>query len=423
MQVIVVGGGISGLTLALSLHQAGMAARVYEAVRDPAPLGAGINLQPSAVRELIELGLGDVLAQTGIATEELSYFNKHGQLIWSEPRGLRAGYKWPQYSIHRGRLQMVLLRAVRERIGGGNLRSGLRLTAFEQDQNRVAAAFTDSESGEVMSDHADILVGADGIHSTVRRHLYPAEGEPRFARQILWRTAVDAEPFLGGRTMAIAGHLHQRAIAYPMGPGSRAGCLLTNLICQVSVPSDAPPREDWNRRVPRGTVLTAFGQWRFPWLDIPGLIERTCDIYEFPLVDRDPVQAWTFGRVTLIGDAAHPMQPIGSQAGSQAVVDARVLTAALLGASNPLEGLEHYERQRRPIMNDITLRNRRFGPEAALQFVEERAPDGFERIDDVISHQELETISTSFAAAAGLDVEAVNGRQSFVPPARSSTER
>jgi 2-polyprenyl-6-methoxyphenol hydroxylase-like FAD-dependent oxidoreductase len=221
--------------------------------------------------------------------------------------------------------------------------------------------------------------------------------------------------------MAIAGHFHQRAIAYPIGPGSKPSFLLTNLICQVSIPNDAPPREDWNRRVSRETVLTAFGKWRFPWLDIPALVERTRDIYEFPLVDRDPIQAWTFGRVTLIGDAAHPMQPIGSQAGSQAIIDARALTATLLSRSSPLEAMQHYESQRRPIMNDITLRNRRFGPEAALQLVEERAPDGFARIDDVISRQELKAISTSFAAAAGLDVEAVNGRQSFVPAARAST--
>jgi 2-polyprenyl-6-methoxyphenol hydroxylase-like FAD-dependent oxidoreductase len=415
MRVIVIGGGIGGLTLALSLHQAGIPVRLYEAVRDPAPLGVGINLQPSAVRELSELGLADVLAQTGIATQQLSYFNKHGQLIWTEQRGLSAGYKWPQYSVHRGQLQMALLRAVRERIKDANFRSGMRLTAFTQERDRVYATFWDSQSGRIVSDQADILIGADGIHSTVRRHLYPAEGEPSFARQILWRAAVEAEPFLGGRTMVIAGHFHQRVIAYPIGPGSTHGHLLTNWICQTSVSSNAPSREDWNRRVPREKVLAAFGQWRFPWLDMSALIEAASDIYEFPLVDRDPVMAWTFGRVTLVGDAAHAMQPIGSQAGSQAIIDARALTAALLRASNPLDGLEHYERQRRPVMSDLTLRNRRFGPEAALQLVEERAPDGFRRINDVISQEELEAISTSFATAAGLDVEAVNGRPSFVP--------
>ena len=418
MQVIVVGGGIGGLSLALSLHQVGIAVRVYEAVRDLAPLGVGINLQPIAVRELTELGLGDELARTGLATRELSYFNKLGQLVHSEKRGIPAGYKWPQYSIHRGKLQLLLLRAVRARLGDDSVRTGLNLTAFEQDRQRVTARFQDGRSGANVEEHADILVGADGIHSTVRRQLYPGEGEPRFAGQLLWRAAIDSEPFLGGCTMIIAGHFHQRIIVYPIGRGAQPGRLLTNWICQMAVPGDAPSREDWNRRVSKERVLAAFGAWRFPWLDMPSLIERTPDIYEFPLVDRDPLSMWSSGRVTLLGDAAHPMQPIGSQAGSQAIVDARVLTAALLAASNPVEALARYDAERRPVMNDITLRNRRFGPEAAMQLAEERAPNGFARIDDVISRADLEEITRSFSAAAGLDAETVNKRPSFVSPAQ-----
>ena len=419
MQVIVGGGGIGGLSLALSLHQAGIVVRVYEAVRDLAPLGVGINLQPTAVRELTELGLGDELAQTGLATQELSYFNKFGQLIYSEKRGIPAGYKWPQYSIHRGQLQLLLLWAVLARLGKDNFRSGLKLTVFEQDQQRVAAQFQDSRSGASVQDEADILVGADGIHSTVRRQLYPGEGEPRFAQQLLWRAAIDSEPFLGGRTMIIAGHFHQRIVVYPMGRGAKPGQLLTNWICQMSVPSDAPSREDWNRQVSKERVLAAFGAWRFPWLDMPALIERTACIYEFPLVDRDPVPTWSSGRVTLLGDAAHPMQPIGSQAGSQAIVDARILTAMLLSTSNPVDAFQRYDFARRPVMDDITLRNRRFGPEAAMQLVEQRAPGGFARIDDVISQEDLDAIAASFSSAAGLDPVAVNGRPSFVRSSKS----
>jgi 2-polyprenyl-6-methoxyphenol hydroxylase-like FAD-dependent oxidoreductase len=420
MHVIIAGGGIGGLSLALSLHQAGIPVRVYEAVRDPVPLGAGINLQPTAVRELTELGLADALAEVGLATRELSFFNKFGQLICSEPRGLLAGYRWPQYSIHRGKLQMLLLRALRERIGPENFRCGLRFTNFEQRGDRVCARFRDSDGVELLDD-ADVLVGADGIHSAVRRQLYPAEGEPRFAQQILWRAAVDAEPFLGGRTMILAGHFHQRIIAYPVGKAATPGKLLTNLICQMTVHDTAPPREDWNRRVAKGKVLEAFGGWRFPWLDTQALIEQSPDFYEFPLVDRDPVSAWTHGRVTLIGDAAHPMQPIGSQAGSQAIVDARALTGALTATSDPIEALAQYDVERRPVMNDITLRNRGFGPEAAMQLVEERAPHGFDRIENVISQEELASIAGSFAAAAGLDVETVNSRPSFVRPIDSTS--
>jgi 5-methylphenazine-1-carboxylate 1-monooxygenase len=419
MKVVVVGGGIAGLSLALSLHQAGIEVRVYEAVGDLAPLGVGINLQPGAVRELTELGLGDALARTGIATQGLTYFNKLGQLIWSEPRGLSAGYKWPQYSIHRGRLQFLLLQATRERIGDDNFRSGFRLAHFEQNQNRVVATLGNVSSGALLSDDADILVGADGIHSAVRRQLYPSEAGPHFARQILWRAAVDAEPFLGGHTMIIAGHFNQRIIVYPIARGDGEGQLLTNWICQMAVPHDAPVREDWNRTVPRQQVLRTFDKWRFPWLDLPALIRRTTQIYEFPLIDRDPVQAWTFGRVTLVGDAAHPMQPIGSQAGSQAIIDARTLTGLLLSASNPINALERYDAERRPVMNDIVLRNRHFGPEAALQLVEERAPAGFDRVDDVVSQKDIEEIAASFSSAAGLDIKTVNCRPSFVPLERA----
>ena len=221
--------------------------------------------------------------------------------------------------------------------------------------------------------------------------------------------------------MILAGHFHQRIIAYPVGKAATRGKLLTNLICQMTVQDTVPPREDWNKRVAKGKVLEAFGGWRFPWLDAQALIEQSPDFYEFPLVDRDPVSAWTLGRVTLIGDAAHPMQPVGSQAGSQAIVDARALTGALTASSDPVEALAQYDAERRPVMNDVTLRNRGFGPEAAMQLVEERAPHGFDRIENVISREELDTIAGSFAAAAGLDVETVNSRPSFVRPTHSTS--
>ena len=417
MEVIVVGGGIAGLSLALSLHQAGIAVRVYEAVSEPSPLGVGINLQPTAVRELTELGLGDELAKLGISMQRLSYFNKFGQLVWSEPRGISAGYKWPQYSIHRGQLQMLLLRASRERIRSSNFCSGMRFVKLQENGARITATFRDV-SGATVVDDADVLVAADGIHSAVRHHLHPEEGEPRFAQQMLWRAAVEAEPFLGGDTMIIAGHFHQRIVVYPIGRGTQRGQFLTNWVCQKSVVGPAPGREDWNRQTSKEQVRAQFRNWRFPWLDMPALIEQTTQIYEFPLVDRDPVGTWTRGRVTLIGDAAHPMHPIGSQAGSQAILDARTLTAALLAVADPVEALLHYDSERRPRMNDITLRNRRFGPEAALQLVEERAPDGFARIDDVVSRHDLEVIASSFAEAAGLDAATVNERPPFVSVAQ-----
>jgi 2-polyprenyl-6-methoxyphenol hydroxylase-like FAD-dependent oxidoreductase len=414
MKVIVVGGGISGLTMAMSLHQVGVPVRVYEAAREVTPLGVGINVQPNAVRELTELGLGERLAKIGIATEALSFFNKFGQPVWSEQRGRAAGFAWPQYSIHRGRLQVVMAEATRERIGGGPC-TGHVFQKFIERGDRVIATFSDRNGATIAEDEADILIGADGIHSAVRRQFYPDEGEPNFAGQILWRAAVETAPFLGGATMSIAGHFHRRIVAYPIAPGAKPGTFLTNWIAQMSVDTKAPPREDWNRKVDKERFLDAFRDCRFDWLDFPKLVEETAEIFEFPLVDRHPVERWSFGRVTLIGDAAHPMQPTGSQAGSQAIVDARLLTAALLAERDPVAALAAYDRQRRPVMNDITLRNRNFGPEAAMQLAEERAPNGFKQIEDVIPRAELEHISRSFQQAAGLDPAGLNARPPLVP--------
>jgi 2-polyprenyl-6-methoxyphenol hydroxylase-like FAD-dependent oxidoreductase len=417
MKVLVIGGGIGGLTMALSLHQVGIPVRVYEAVREVTPLGVGINLQPNAVRELEELGLGDGLARVGTATQELCYFNKFGQLIWREPRGRAAGFNWPQYSIHRGYLQVLLAEAARARLGAENLRTGHQFAKFAERGDKIVVTFVDRHTGATIAeDEGDILIGADGIHSAVRRQLYPAEGEPNFASQILWRAAVDAAPFRGGASMAIAGHFHQRVVAYPIGPSARhPGKMLTNWIAQMTVSAEAPPREDWNRKVTKERFFAAFEKWKFPWLDLPQLVADTDEIFEFPLVDRHPVEQWSFGRVTLIGDAAHPMQPTGSQAGSQAVVDARMLTAELIANLDPVAALARYDQIRRPVMNDVTVRNRNFGPEAAMQLAEERAPHGFANIEEVIPRSELEAISRSFHLAAGLDPATLNNRPPFLP--------
>jgi 2-polyprenyl-6-methoxyphenol hydroxylase-like FAD-dependent oxidoreductase len=310
-------------------------------------------------------------------------------------------------------LQVLMLEAARARIGG-DLRTGHVFQKLVERGDKIAAMFVDRNGDTVAEDDADILVGADGIHSAVRRQFYPQEGEPNFAGQILWRAAIETPPFLGGATMAIAGHFHQRIVAYPIAPCG-SGKLLTNWIAQMTVDTKAPPREDWNRKVDKSRFIDAFRGWRFDWLDFPKLVDETAEIFEFPLVDRHPVERWSFGRVTLIGDAAHPMQPTGSQAGSQAIVDARLLTAALLAERDPVAALAAYDRSRRPVMNDITLRNRNFGPEAAMQLAEERAPNGFANIEDVIPRAELEQISRSFQQAAGLDPAGLNARSSLVP--------
>jgi 2-polyprenyl-6-methoxyphenol hydroxylase-like FAD-dependent oxidoreductase len=412
MRVIIVGGGIAGLSCALSLHQVGLACRVYEAVPSLAPLGYGINLQPNAVRELFALGLGDALAEAGILTAELAFYNKHGQLIWTESRGKAAGYRWPQISISRGRLHEILLDAIRQRLGPAAVVTGHRLTGFQEQAGTVVASFCDPAGRPVGEADCDVLIGADGIHSAVRRHFYPGESAV-FDGYLHYRGIVEAEPYLTGASMVVVGHRHHRAIIYPVmkRPG---GKVLINWLAYTRIPPGSPPLEAWDTAADKRACTDQFVGWSYPWIDIHGLFSATEPVLQLPNVDRDPIPRWSFGRVTLIGDAAHPMQPVGAQAGSQAIVDGRVLAASLLEAADPVAALARYQDLRIAAMNDMIIRNRSLGLEIILQQAEERAPDGFSKITDVISQQDLEATAISFKKAAGFDVETVNGRESFV---------
>lgn len=423
MKVIVIGAGIGGLTAALSLHSAGIETELFESVSEIQPLGLGINLQPNAVRELIELGLGDALAERGIATSTLAYYNKHGQEIWSEPRGLAAGYRWPQYAIHRGELQKILLDAVYARIGRERVHLGHHLKTLEQDETRVTARFVDRATGAPMGEcSADALVGADGIHSAVRRIFNPDEGLPVSSGRIMWRGALLTKPYLDGRTQVMIGHREQRAVVYPMSEKlAPPGLQLINWLVVLGEQGLEHRREDWDLVVRKERFFPPFAGWNFPWIALADMIEATEEVFEYPKADREPLARWTVGRVTLLGDAAHPMRPIGSQAGTQAVVDARVLAQALAQSGRDARaGLQRYDDERRPVMNDVVLRNRNYGPEIVMQMAEERAPAGFERIEDVIPRQELEEIARSFKVAAGFDPETLNSRASLnVPPPRA----
>ena len=409
---IVAGGGIGGLVAALCLEEAGIHAVVYEAAREIRALGVGINLLPHAVRALSALGLADRLATTGVATTDLRYFTKRGEPIWSEPRGVDAGYRWPQYSIHRGELQMLLLEAVRTRLGHGRVVTGHRLTGFTQGPDGVEVHFTDRNNGDTpVTVHGDLLVGADGIHSVVRAHYYPDETEPVFSGRMLWRGITEAAPFLSGRTMIMAGHANQKFVAYPIGAGT-GGRVRINWIAERQVGrGDDRVARDWNRVVDVETFLPHFAGWHFPWLDVPGLIEAAGTAYEFPMSDRDPVDRWSFRRVTLLGDAAHPMYPVGSNGASQAILDAVALATALRGmapGADPVPALARYESARLGPTAKIVLSNREQGPEAVMQVVESRAPNGFVRLEDVISHAELEQTASRYKRLAGFDPDALN---------------
>lgn len=425
MTVLVAGGGIGGLTVALSLHQIGVPVRVFESVPELKPLGVGINVLPHACRELIELGLLDKLEETGVRTKELAYYSKHGKVIWSEPRGLDAGYRWPQFSIHRGELQSLLYRAARERIGAENILTSHHLTGWEETANGVRAHFIDRETGKDAGTYdGSLLIGADGIHSAVRANFYPQEGPPIWNGRILWRGVSEATPFLTGRTMIMAGHEVCKFVCYPISrAATERGRPMINWIAERLLAPDYQWRkEDYNRLGNLNEFLPWFESWKFDWLDVPGLIRSTERVYEYPLVDRDPLDAWTHGRATLMGDAAHPMYPIGSNGASQAILDARVLAREILDKGETTAALAAYEAERRPATTQLVLLNRKNGPEQVMQMVEERAPNGYGHINEVLSQQELADIAANYKRVAGFQVEALNAKPPIVPVAAVAAE-
>ncbi|MBK1787872.1 flavin-dependent oxidoreductase [Prauserella cavernicola] len=414
MRVVIAGAGIGGLATALGLHAVGITdVLVAEAVGEIKPLGVGINVLPHAVRELTELGLADELAAIAVATGELAYFNRFGQRIWSEPRGVGAGYHWPQFSLHRGLLQELLLTAVRQRLGADAVRCGMPLTGFSDGPSGAVATFAGHAPVQ-----CDLLVGADGIHSATRRVFEPQEGSPPWNGQVLWRGVSRGRPFLTGRSMIMAGDADEKFVAYPIAGPDADGTQPINWIAERPLGRDAVDRGKWNRPVDVAEILTHFGDWRFDWLDVAGVIRAAEVAYEYPMVDREPLSRWSGEHVTLLGDAAHAMYPIGSNGASQAILDARVLASALATSANVRSALARYEQERRPATTGIQLANRGMGPEVVMNLAAERAPQGFTDIDEVLPLAERREIAARYKQTAGFDPAVLNERPSYdVPPA------
>ena len=411
MKAIIAGGGIGGLTIALMLHARGIDCELFEQSDQVRELGVGINTLPHAIKELAALGLLQRLDAVGIRTYELFYTNRFGQEIWREPRGLDAGYAVPQFSIHRGKLQGVIYQAARARLGEGRIRTGHRLGAFIEDEAGVSAYFFDRSGAHRATARGDVLIGADGINSFVRERLYPNEGPARWNGVMLWRGAIDWPMFLTGRSMIVAGGMAAKLVIYPIGEGSRAERRLTNWAVAAKVgDANAPPprKEDWSRPGRFEDLMPYLQRFLIPTVDAQALIEATNEFWEYPMCDRDPLPRWSRGRVTLLGDAAHPMYPVGSNGASQAILDARVLADRLKGAEHPLQALWAYEQERLPPTAEVVRLNRRGGPEGVIDAVEERAPDGFANIDEVMSFEERKAIVRGYASTAGFAREQVN---------------
>ncbi len=418
MRVAIIGGGIGGMTLALSLEAAGIAdLDVYESAPVIRELGVGINVLPHSVRELSELGLLDDLLATGIPTEEYVYYSKHGQLIWREPLGLKSGYRWPQISIHRGALLGVLHRAVRDRLGVERIHTGHHLIRFGQNEGSgIWAEFVDrGTETPVDRAEADVLVACDGIHSVVRRNLFPNEGPPKWNGVTMWRGVTMGEPFLSGRTMVNVGSSRQRVVVYPISKSyEEQGQALVNWVANLQRSTSGPmPIQDWTYTADRAEVLDVFASFDFDFLSMPELIRSADAIYQYPMVDRDPLPSWNFGRVTLLGDAAHPMHPVGGNGASQAIIDGRVLARELALQPSVESALVAYDDQRRTATAAVVQSNRRAGPHRCQDLVEKRAPNGFNQLHDVVNQQELAAIADEYKQIAGFDVDRLNNRPSL----------
>jgi 5-methylphenazine-1-carboxylate 1-monooxygenase len=408
--IIIVGAGIGGLTLGLTLHAAGIPCRIFESAPEIRAVGVGINLLPHATKELATLGLEQALAKAAISTADATFFNRFGQLIYQEPLGLAAGYEHPQFSIHRGDLQMVLLEAFRARAGADRLFTNHHCIGVEQDDTGVSAHFSDGPAGGSRSTvRGRVAIACDGINSAIRKQFFPEEGEPRYSGVNMWRGVTRWKPMLSGASMVRAGWLsHGKMVIYPIRPTGADGLQLINWVAEIETP--VYRKRDWNRPGAIDDFIGAFADWHFDWLDVPAFIRAADSVLEFPMVDQDPLPRWSFGRVTLSGDAAHPMVPRGSNGAGQAILDARALTSALLENSDPVAALAAYEKQRLEATTRIVLTNRTNPPDAILREVFQRTNDRpFGKIDEVISRDELVALSEGYKRIAGYSKDALRG--------------
>ncbi len=414
MKALIIGGGIGGLATALVLHEKGIEVEVFERSSEIRELGVGINTLPHAIKELADLGLLDALDKVAIRTHELIYQNRFGQEIWREPRGLDAGYDVPQFSIHRGHLQGVLYDAVRERIGDERVHKGFECVGASQTGANASAHFIDRSAGDAKEDRTgDLIIACDGIHSAIRKQFYPDEAQPAWNGIMLWRGATEWAPFLTGRSMVIAGGMSAKLVLYPISNDTEdPGKVLMNwaVAAKLGDGSKPPPRrEDWNRPGDLNELLPFVEDvFHIDVLDPLELIRATEVFLEYPMCDRDPVPRWSFDRITLLGDAAHPMYPVGSNGASQAILDARCLADLLSQSDDVVAALAAYDAERRPKTAEIVHNNRKGGPERVIDVVEERAPDGFDKLHDIASEEELKSIVMGYSQLAQFTQEDVN---------------
>ena len=415
--VVIAGGGIGGLALALTLHQIGVPCRVVEAAREMKPLGVGINLQPNAVRELYDLGIGSAdLDAVGLQIREWALVGLNGKEVYAEPRGLVAGYDWPQYAVHRGDFHMLLYRKVVERLGGDAVRLDARVTGYEKTADGVRVTCR-TGAGEETRLTAPLLIGADGIHSAVRAQMHPGQPPIHWGGAVMWRGTVRARPLRTGASFVGLGTHRQRMVIYPISAPDADGNCLINWIAEVTRDNADGWLEDaWFRAVEVADFVHHFDDFRYHWLDVPALLNGADCAYENPMIDRDPVDTWVDGPVALMGDAAHAMYPTGSNGASQAIIDARTLGAYLRRAGLTPAALAAYDDQLCAPVSALVLRNRGAGPFGLLDMLQDRCGGVFEDIDSVIPAEERRAFMATYKTAAGFEMERLNAAPPILGP-------
>ena len=415
-QVLIAGGGIGGMALALTLHQIGVPCTVFEAVAQIKPLGVGINLQPNAVRELFDLGLGaDMLDQVGLPALEWALVGRNGNDIHAEPRGLKAGYHWPQYAVHRGALQMMLYQLVQQRFGADAVQTGLRAVGYRQTEAGVTLQLRDA-AGQLHEKTGAVLVGADGLHSALRAQMYPDQPPIQWGGAILWRGVTRAAPIRTGSSFVGLGTHKHRMVIYPISAPDADGLATINWIAEQTVDNSAGWEGDWNRKVDIERFIHHFEGWNYDWLDVPALIRGASEVFEYPMIDRDPVPSWVDGRMALLGDAAHVMYPTGSNGASQAIIDGRVLGAKFLEHGLTPDALAAYDAQLCQPVSELVLRNRGAGPFGLLNLVDERCGGVFDDINSIIPQAERDAFMAGYKAAAGFAIERLNASPPTIAP-------